>query len=380
MSLSNSKRGPRILFFSGGSALKDCARNLLEFTSNSVHLLTPFDSGGSSALLRQAFAMPAIGDIRNRLLALMPHKVKQDQQAARLLDHRLPLKASPADLLTRLDSLCNVKHPLCNGLSQPARSLIISSLQIFRQRMPSGFDLRGACIGNLVLTGTYLACSRQLAPAIDRLSSALLAQGLIRPIVEEDLHLAAQLENNDVLYGQHMITGKERPRLQHRIKQIYLVKNKMQKVSVRLDPELEQLIQQADLICYAMGSFFTSLIATILPENVGLAVSKNPAPKVFIPNTGNDPELFGHSLTSQFSTLLDYLRQGLTKKKVADCTLLSHILLDEDSSLYPGSLEEKHVQKHGIQIVKQKLITQTSQPFLDGYRLACALIQLSKAH
>ena len=42
-------RGPRILFFSGGTALRGIARELKRFTWNSIHLVTPFDSGGSSA-------------------------------------------------------------------------------------------------------------------------------------------------------------------------------------------------------------------------------------------------------------------------------------------------------------------------------------------
>ena len=62
--------GPRLVFFTGGTALRDLSRELIHYTHNSVHLVTPFDSGGSSAALRRSFAMPAVGDIRNRLLAL----------------------------------------------------------------------------------------------------------------------------------------------------------------------------------------------------------------------------------------------------------------------------------------------------------------------
>ncbi|MGE4294032.1 MAG: 2-phospho-L-lactate transferase CofD family protein, partial [Desulfovibrio sp.] len=62
--------GPRVLFFSGGTALRDTSAELVRYTHNSVHIITPFDSGGSSAILRKAFDMPAVGDIRNRLMAL----------------------------------------------------------------------------------------------------------------------------------------------------------------------------------------------------------------------------------------------------------------------------------------------------------------------
>ena len=46
--------GPRILFFTGGSALRDLSIVLKRYTHNSIHLVTPFDSGGSSAALREA--------------------------------------------------------------------------------------------------------------------------------------------------------------------------------------------------------------------------------------------------------------------------------------------------------------------------------------
>ena len=49
--------GPRLVFFTGGTALRDLSRELIRYTHNSVHLVTPFDSGGSSATLRRAFAM-----------------------------------------------------------------------------------------------------------------------------------------------------------------------------------------------------------------------------------------------------------------------------------------------------------------------------------
>jgi len=62
--------GPRILFFTGGTALKETSQALVGYTHNSVHLVTPFDSGGSSAVLRRYFDMPAVGDLRNRLMAL----------------------------------------------------------------------------------------------------------------------------------------------------------------------------------------------------------------------------------------------------------------------------------------------------------------------
>src|SRR5688572_20780353 len=82
--------GPRILFFSGGTALRPLSRALKLLTHNSIHLITPFDSGGSSAALRRAFGMPALGDLRNRLLALADETVRGNPRVFRLFGYRLP--------------------------------------------------------------------------------------------------------------------------------------------------------------------------------------------------------------------------------------------------------------------------------------------------
>ena len=62
--------GSRILFFSGGTALAPVAAELSRHTRNAVHVITTFDSGGSSAELRRAFDMPAVGDIRARKMCI----------------------------------------------------------------------------------------------------------------------------------------------------------------------------------------------------------------------------------------------------------------------------------------------------------------------
>src|SRR5688572_20913617 len=76
--------GPRLLFFSGGSALRGLSRKLKLYTENSAHLITPFDSGGSSALLRDTFGMPSVGDLRNRLMALADETARGSPEIYRL--------------------------------------------------------------------------------------------------------------------------------------------------------------------------------------------------------------------------------------------------------------------------------------------------------
>ncbi len=40
--------GPRLLFFSGGSALRPLSRELINYTWNSIHIITAVDYSGTS--------------------------------------------------------------------------------------------------------------------------------------------------------------------------------------------------------------------------------------------------------------------------------------------------------------------------------------------
>jgi 2-phospho-L-lactate transferase/gluconeogenesis factor (CofD/UPF0052 family) len=78
---------------------------LKQYTHNSVHLITAFDSGGSSAQLRRAFGMPAIGDLRSRIVALADESVRGNPQIYRLFAHRLSTTAAQRDLEIELAAL-----------------------------------------------------------------------------------------------------------------------------------------------------------------------------------------------------------------------------------------------------------------------------------
>ena len=101
--------GPSILFFSGGSALRETSRVLKSYSHNTIHLVTPFDSGGSSAKLRQAFAMPAIGDLRSRLMTLADETITGHPEVYRLFTYRLPPDAASDQLRKQLAALVSGK-------------------------------------------------------------------------------------------------------------------------------------------------------------------------------------------------------------------------------------------------------------------------------
>ena len=103
--------GPRLLFFSGGTALRGLSRRLVDFSHNSIHVITPFDSGGSSAKIRQAFQMPAIGDVRARIMDLADTTLRGNHEVVALFAHRFP--ADGRDLEAQLARMVQIGRASC---------------------------------------------------------------------------------------------------------------------------------------------------------------------------------------------------------------------------------------------------------------------------
>ncbi|WP_298986085.1 GAK system CofD-like protein [uncultured Roseibium sp.] len=371
---SNPKLGPRVLFFSGGSALNGLSQRLKKYTHNSIHLVTPFDSGGSSQGLRVAFNMPAIGDLRSRLMALADETVLGHPEVFRLFTHRYSKSAQRDDLKGELDAMIAGTHPLVTAIEQPMRTLIQNQLGMFRAACPQGFDLRGASIGNLILAGGYLNQNQQLEPIIFLVSKLVGVLGTVRAVSDDNLHLGAELANGHEVIGQHLLTAKEHPPLTSPIKDLFL-----NKTLAGRDPAVtafpkrnRKLMQTADLICYAPGSFYTSLIANLLPEGVGRAVAERTVPKVYVPSLGLDPETGNMNLSDKVHTLLNYLHRDVGP----DCPthkLINFVVVDQTIS----DDETHEISARGITVLKLDLVSTQSAPYYDPEPLCEALVSLT---
>jgi CofD-related protein of GAK system len=370
--------GPSVMFFSGGTALTATSQVLKTYTHNSVHMVTPFDSGGSSAVLRRAFNMPSIGDLRSRLMALADETVTGHPDVYMLFTHRFPLNADNRELLKQLEAMCAGKHPLLRAVSNPMRQLIRMQLKYFFDAIPASFDLRGASIGNLILTGGYLNNNKHLDPIIFLFSKLVGVQGTVRAIVNDNLHLATDLEDGSQVVGQHRLTGKEHAPLTSPIKQLYLSADpeKLVPANANLRKKNRNLIAKADLICYPPGSFYTSLIANLLPKGVGQAIAGNLCPKVYVPNLGHDPEQKGMILESSIRTLLRYLHEG-TDSTYSTEHFLNFVLLDSKNGEYPGAVPKGMLRKLGIQLIDTRLVSKRSAPEYDPELLVASLLSLT---
>ena len=359
MSRLQPELGTRVLFFTGGTALADISRELAGHTYNSVHVVTPFDSGGSSASLRRVLDIPAVGDLRNRLLALADSEATPAEALA-LCNRRLPTEGSRDELLQDLYCLASARSSVWTDIPRVFGEVLRLHLHYFLEAMPEHFDPRGACIGNLILAGGWLHHEGNLLPALDTLSRLLHVRGLVLPVVPDNLHLAAELENSELVVGQHRITGRRNP-LSAPVRRLFLTRQRPESAlppaecRPRVASLVDTYIRAADCICYPMGSLYTSLLANMLPVGVGAAVSKAECPKLYIPNSGIDPEQRGLSVADGVALLLNALRRDAGLRTEA-ARLLNLVLVDSAHGSYPGGIDAEGIRAQGVALRDTPLV------------------------
>ncbi len=346
--------GPALLFFSGGSALHPLSSALQRYTHRSIHVITPFDSGGSSASLRRAFGILSVGDLRHRLLALADEGLPGRRAIEELCSHRFSKHAPQQALWLRLQRMRKGRDALMQAVPEPTRTALRRCLACFYERALPGFDLRGANIGNLLLVGGYLGHRGDIQATLEEFSRLLRVRGRITPVVEEGLHLAALLNDGRRVYGQHNLTGKEAAPISQAVRELFLVDDleRPRPAQVSAAARVLDWIGEAELICYPMGSFYTSVVANLLPGGIGAAVAGARCPKVYIPNTGVDPEQVGMRLRDCVAMLLATLRRdaGLD---VPAARLLDWVLIDSSNPAQRAWVDDSRsgITQMGIEVL-----------------------------
>lgn len=370
--------GPSVLFFSGGTALNETSKILKRYTHNSIHMVTPFDSGGSSAVLRDTFDLLAVGDLRSRLMALADDTISGHPEVFNLFAYRLSHDYSQDELRDQLKAMANGKDPMVKQIKNPMRKLICNHIAHFIEAMPKQFNLQGASIGNLILVAGYLTNKRELDPVLFLFSKLVNVLGHVRPIVNDNFHLGAELQDGTTLIGQHLITGKETPAITCAIKQIFLTRSKSdpEPVSAQITKKKRKLIEQAELICYPPGSFYSSLLANLMVKGVTKAISDNKNPKVYIPSLGVDPEICGASFDDMVLLFCERLVE-LAPKNTELGDLLDFILIDPNHGPELKKDTRQKLKDRNVEILESTLITSRSDPYYDPHKLVVALLSLT---
>jgi CofD-related protein of GAK system len=308
---------------------------------------------------------------------LADQSLKGNREIFELFAYRFAKKAENAALVKELGQMVSGLHRLIAGIPDPMQQIIRTHLLWFQRNMADDFDLRGASIGNLVLTAGYLENRRQLAPVTDVFCKLVMVRGTVRPVINKYLHLVAELEDGSTVVGQNEMTGKEVPPITSKIKRVYITddRDKHPVCPVQAGEKIKSLISEAELICYPMGSFYSSIIANLLVGGIGEAIAGNGSPKVYIPSTGLDPECLDLTIMDQVERLISYASQGRPEIKPTD--VLNYVLVDQKNGQYVGKLDRKELAQLGIQVIDRQLVSRKSGPYIDENLLLPVLLSLA---
>ncbi|TIH13232.1 GAK system CofD-like protein [Marinifilum sp. JC120] len=371
------KEHPGIVFFSGGTALNGLASELAKVNPECAYIITTFDSGGSSAALREVFDMPAVGDVRNRLLALADTDSPDKARIVELLGTRLPRYADRTALNGQLSHLANGSHSLMDGFSEIVRKILADRFALFIELAGDKFDPVNASLGNVLLAAGFMAHQRILAPPIAQLSHLIGVRGIVRASTVDNGHLAVRLVNGEILAGQHLFTGKEVDPISSPIDGMWICSgvDDPWPRPVHASSLAINLVHGADLIVYPMGSFYSSTLAALSPQGLGEAVSQNPCSKIFIPNMGFDPELIGHNINLQVDRLLEILRMD-NSAYISSEAVLNYVLIDSENGTYQEKPDISALEKLPLKVIDRRLVSDESDGLIDSRLLASVLMEL----
>ncbi|KAI1631515.1 UPF0052-domain-containing protein [Biscogniauxia mediterranea] len=213
-----------IVVFGGGTAtnsLVDVFEDLRKSRHCTLSYIIPIsDNGGSSSELIRVFGGPGIGDIRSRLVRLIPESDTDLGRASikELFNHRL----SPDPLQARFEWLDIVegRHMIWANVASEKRELIRSifnlmNLEIVKRARPSSvFNFSKASIGNLFLTGARVFTG-SLESAIYLLSTICGIPPTVTtlPAINSNFthHISAGLADGSQITGQNAISHPSAP-------------------------------------------------------------------------------------------------------------------------------------------------------------------------
>lgn len=223
----------KIVCIGGGTGLSQVLSSLrdINIIKRLTAIVTVTDSGGSTGILRKIYDIPAVGDIRNCLVAL----AEIDNYIKRAFQYRFKGRG-----------LSN--HPL----------------------------------GNLFLV-SLIETQGNLEKAIKIASKILRIRGEVIPSTLENIHLGAVFDNNKKVIGEDKIPQYS---LLSRKKIVKLFLHPKTPKATKL--ALRRILR-ADFIVIGPGSLYTSVLPNFLIKGITETVNKSKAKKIFIMNILTQP-------------------------------------------------------------------------------------------
>lgn len=330
-------RAKQLVFFSGGTAFNIASSMLAQYTQDATYIVTTFDSGGSTGILRSLTSMPAVGDIRKRMLALA------DPECEQALFDLFSFRASRNPTFEEIDTIYTIlhrEHPIWKEIPHKSIERLALYIDTFTSTIQQPFSFAELSLGNCIFVGAMFY-HKSLYTAIKEVADILGVKGSVLPITEEDVHIVGIAHDGTEYIGQKIITTQAQAPFEKFFLATLTPHAEKPYLPIQVDAPLYviEALAHADAICYPMGSFYSSILACLLVNGVGEAIAQSRCPKIYIPNVGVDTEQTGMSVATCVDALLNTV--GSQREKAID--YITHILLDADTSVYVNGIEEEHI-------------------------------------
>ena len=281
------------------------------------------DDGGSSGMLREAMGIPAVGDLRNCLVALAA--------------------GSPA-----------LRY-------------------IFQYRLRGDCGLDGHSLGNLIVAALSDR-SGNLRRAIRLASGFLDLQGDVLPCTEISAALCAEFSDGEIVSGETKIAARRKS-----IRRVWL-----DPADAPAAPGVIEALRSADAIVLGPGSLHTSVIPNLLPTGVAEAVRESRALKVLACNLMTEPgETACYSAADHVRTIQNYVGQPGLHVCLINSTCVDQAKLEKYAAMgaVPVRNDEDEIHRLGVVPIAIDLLADNEAEVRhDPIRLARWIVALSRAY
>ena len=337
-------RGPKIVAIGGGTGLSTLLRGLKEHTSNLTAVVTVADDGGSSGVLRTELGIPAVGDIRNCIVAL----ADSEPLMGRLLQYRFP-GSGPA-------------VPTDPDPSKPEGAAGAAGVPLDG---PFGAEtgLGGHALGNLLLAALVQLEHGDFEQGVREMNRVLAVRGQVVPATGTVLTMHARLADGTEVQGQSRIA-----RLSN-LDRVWVTPE-----DVRPAGDALRAIADADVIVLGPGSLFTSLLPALLVRGIAEAIAASGAMVMFACNVATQPgETAGYDLADHLDALA---RHGVAH--LPDVVLANNrfnAIAPEGWHGQPVRLRWPPSERTSARLVLDDLVDPVNAHHHDPERLAGAIIR-----
>ena len=240
----------RIAIIGGGHGQAAICRGIKNITGADISaIVTVADDGGSTGRLRRQFHIPAMGDIRNVMIAL----AESETMLGNLMDYR------------------------------------------FEDPTGDETDVSGHNLGNLILTAMTQQCGSFLE-AVETIGKVLKVKGKIIPATQQVITLFARMNDDVIVRGEANI-----PTVMNHIRNVFY------DCEVRATPAAVKAVDEADLIIYGIGSVYTSILPNVIIPEIREALQRTSAKRIYFCNAMTQPgETDGYSVEDHVQALLDH--------------------------------------------------------------------------